>query len=259
MKIYCIGIGPGGEEQMTLRAVRALEACDCVAGYGLYLDLIDGLIEGKERIQTGMTKEVDRCTAARDAARAGRTREVDRCAAALERAKQGRTVAVVSSGDAGVYGMAGLLIELAAGTGVEVEVIPGITAACSGGAVLGSPLTCDFACISLSDLLTPWDKIEQRLRGAAAGDFCIALYNPSSRRRADHLARACDILLETVPPETVCGTVRSIGREGESFSLTTLGALRDTPVDMLTTVFIGNSRTVVIDGRMVTPRGYRGV
>ena len=136
MKIYCIGIGPGGEEQMTLRAVRALEACDCVAGYGLYLDLIDSLIEGKERIQTGMT------------------REVDRCAAALERAKQGKTVAVVSSGDAGVYGMAGLLIELAAGTGVEVEVIPGITAACSGGAVLGSPLTCDFACISLSDLLT---------------------------------------------------------------------------------------------------------
>ena len=157
MKIYCIGIGPGGEEQMTLRAVRALETCDCVAGYGLYLDLIDSLIEGKERIQTGMTREVDRCTAA------------------LERAKQGRTVAVVSSGDAGVYGMAGLLIELAAGTGVEVEVIPGITAACSGGAVLGSPLTCDFACISLSDLLTPWDKIEQRLRGAAAGDFCIAL------------------------------------------------------------------------------------
>ena len=241
MKIYCIGIGPGGEEQMTLRAVRALEACDCVAGYGLYLDLINGLIEGKERIQTGMT------------------REVDRCAAALERAKQGSTVAVVSSGDAGVYGMAGLLIELAAGTGVEVEVIPGITAACSGGAVLGSPLTCDFACISLSDLLTPWDKIEQRLRGAAAGDFCIALYNPSSRKRADYLARACDILLETVPPETVCGTVRNIGREGESFSLTTLGALRDTPVDMLTTVFVGNSRTVVIDGRMVTPRGYRGV
>ena len=173
MKIYCIGIGPGGEEQMTLRAVRALEACDCVAGYGLYLDLIDGLIEGKERIQTGMT------------------REVDRCAAALERAKQGRTVAVVSSGDAGVYGMAGLLIELAAGTGVEVEVIPGITAACSGGAVLGSPLTCDFACISLSDLLTPWDKIEQRLRGAAAGDFCIALYNPSSRVRVIFCSRPC--------------------------------------------------------------------
>ncbi len=200
MKIYCIGIGPGGEEQMTLRAVRALEACDCVAGYGLYLDLIDGLIEGKERIQTGMT------------------REVDRCAAALERAKQGRTVAVVSSGDAGVYGMAGLLFELAAGTGVEVEVIPGITAACSGGAVLGSPLTCDFACISLSDLLTPWDKIEQRLRGAAAGDFASRSSNPCQPQSAcGSSRRACDILLESVPPETVCGTVRSIGREGESF------------------------------------------
>ena len=197
---------------------------------------------GKERIESGMTREVLRCKAAVDAA------------------KQGKTVAVVSSGDAGVYGMASLLLELCEHEpNLEVEVIPGITAACSGGAVLGSPLTCDFACISLSDLLTPWDKIEQRLRGAAAGDFCIALYNPSSRRRADHLARACDILLESVPPETVCGTVRSIGREGESFSLTTLGALRDTPVDMLTTVFVGNSRTVVIDGRMVTPRGYRGV
>ena len=241
MKIYCIGIGPGGEEQMTLRAARTLEKCDCVAGYGLYLDLIENLIKGKERIQTGMT------------------REVDRCAAALERAKQGRTVAVVSSGDAGVYGMAGLLIGLAAGTNIEVEVVPGITAACSGGAVLGSPLTCDFACVSLSDLLTPWDKIEQRLRGAAAGDFCIALYNPSSRKRADYLRRACDILLETLSPDTVCGTVRNIGREGESFALTTLGALRDTGVDMLTTVFVGNSRTVVIDGRMVTPRGYRGV
>ena len=219
MKLYCIGIGPGGEEQMTLRAVRALEKCDCVAGYGLYLDLIENLISGKERIESGMT------------------REVLRCKAAVEAAKQGKTVAVVSSGDAGVYGMAGLLLELC-----EHE-----------------PLTCDFACISLSDLLTPWDKIEQRLRGAAAGDFCIVLYNPSSKKRTDHLRRACDILLEIVPPATVCGLVRNIGREGESFTLTTLGALRDTQVDMLTTVFVGNSRTRVMDGRMVTPRGYRGV
>ena len=144
MKLYCIGIGPGGEEQMTLRAVRALEKCDCVAGYGLYLDLIGNLIEGKERVQTGMTKEVDRCTAARDLA------------------KQGKTVAVVSSGDAGVYGMAGLLLEVCENDPeIEVEVIPGITAACSGGAVLGSPMTCDFACVSLSDLLTPWEVIAQ--------------------------------------------------------------------------------------------------
>lgn len=242
MKLYVIGLGPGGEEQMTQRAVRALAACDCVAGYGLYLDLIENLIEGKERIMTGMTKEVDRCAAARDAAKAG------------------KTVAVVSSGDAGVYGMASLVIELCADCPeIEIEVIPGITAACSGGAVLGSPLTCDFATVSLSDLLTPWAVIEQRLRGAAEGDFALALYNPASHKRTDHLQKACDILLSVRSPETVCGLVRNIGREGESFSLTTLGKLRDTPVDMLTTVFIGSSRTQVVRGRMVTPRGYKGV
>ena len=242
MKLYCIGIGPGGAEQMTLRAVRALEQCDCVAGYGLYLDLIKELIEGKTRIQTGMTREVDRCTAARDAA------------------KEGHTVAVVSSGDAGVYGMAGLLLEVCANDPeLEIEVIPGVTAALSGGAVLGAPLTNDFACVSLSYLLTPWEVIEQRLRGAAQGDFCIAIYNPASKKRVDHLQRACDILLETLPADTVCGTVRNIGRDGETYTLTTLGALRDMQVDMLTTVFVGNSRTRVINGRMVTPRGYRGV
>ena len=156
--------------------------------------------------------------------------------------------------------MAGLLLEVCENDPeIEVEVIPGITAACSGGAVLGSPMTCDFACVSLSDLLTPWEVIEQRLRGAAQGDFCIALYNPASKKRTDHLRRACDILLETQPPETECGLVRNIGRAGEEYTLTTLGALRDTTVDMLTTVFVGNSRTRVVNGRMVTPRGYRGV
>ena len=129
----------------------------------------------------------------------------------------------------------------------------------SGGALVGAPLGHDFAVISLSDLLTPWEKIEKRLECASAADFAICLYNPSSKKRTDHLRRACDILLEIVPPETVCGLVRSIGREGESCTLTTLGELRDTQVDMLTTVFVGNSRTRVMDGRMVTPRGYRGV
>lgn len=242
MKLYVIGIGPGGEEQMTLRAVRALEKCDCVAGYGLYLDLIAPLLAGKERIQTGMMREVERCTAARDAA------------------LEGRTVAVISSGDAGVYGMAGLLFEVCAGhPEIDIEVVPGVTAACAGGAVLGSPLTCDFAAISLSDLLTPWETIEKRVRCAAEGDLCIALYNPASKRRTDHLQRVCDILLDVQPPETVCGLVRNIGREGERFTLTTLAQLRDTPVDMLTTVFVGNRSTKVIGGRMVTPRGYRGV
>lgn len=242
MKLYVIGIGPGGEEQMTLRAVRALEACDCVAGYGLYLDLIENLLVGKERIQTGMMREVDRCMAARDAALSG------------------KTVAVVSSGDAGMYGMAGLMFELCEDfPEIEIEVIPGITAACSGGAVLGSPLTCDFVAISLSDLLTPWEVIEKRVRHAAAADLCIALYNPASKKRTDHLKKVCDLILETQPPEIVCGLVRNIGREGEDFRLLTLGELRDTQVDMLTTVFIGNSRTKNIGGRMVTPRGYKGV
>lgn len=242
MKLYVIGIGPGGEEQMTLQAVRALQDCNCVAGYSLYLDLIAPLIEGKERLETGMTREVDRCTAARDAALTG------------------KQVAVISSGDAGIYGMAGLMFEVCqAYPEIQIEVIPGITAACSGGAVLGSPLTNDFAVISLSDLLTPWQTIERRLHGAAQGDFCICLYNPASKRRTDHLQKACDILLKERRPETPCGLVRNIGRDGQTMQIMTLQELRDTQVDMLTTVFVGNSMTRIIDGHLVTPRGYQGV
>ena len=242
MKLYVIGIGPGGEDQMTLRAVRALEQCDCVAGYSLYLNLIRSLIQGKEQIQTGMTREVDRCTAARDMALAG------------------HAVAVISSGDAGIYGMAGLMFELCQSyPEIEIEVIPGITAACLGGAVLGAPLTNDFAVVSLSNLLTPWETIEKRLYAAAQGDFCLCLYNPASKRRTDHLQRACDILLTERSADTPCGLVRNIGREGESFELTTLQELRNTTVDMLTTVFVGNSVTKIVNGRLVTPRGYRDV
>ena len=240
MKLYCIGIGPGGAEQMTLRAVRALEKCDCVAGYGLYLDLIEELIEGKTRIQTGMTREVDRCTAARDAAKAG------------------HTVAVVSSGDAGVYGMAGLLLQLAPQfPAVEIRVVAGVTAALSGGAVLGAPLGHDFCVVSLSDLLTPWEVIENRLRCAARGDFCLCLYNPSSRKRAGYLQKACDILLEEGrSPQTVCGWVKNIGREGQESRVLSLSDLRGEQLDMFTTVFIGSSATQEVNGRMVTPRGY---
>ena len=241
MKLYCIGIGPGGEEQMTLRAVRALEKCDCVAGYGLYLDLIENLISDKERIESGMT------------------REVLRCKAAVEAAKQGKTVAVVSSGDAGVYGMASLLLELAPGfPGVLVEVVPGVTAALSGAAVLGAPLGHDFCAVSLSDRLTPWAQIETRLALAAEAGFLLCLYNPASRWRSDALRRACDILLTKLPPETVCGWVRNIGRPGQESRILPLSALRQEALDMFTTVFIGNATTRCIAGRMVTPRGYRG-
>lgn len=240
-KLYVIGIGPGAEDQMTRKALDILRDVDVIAGYGVYVELVKPLFPDKEYLVTPMRKEVDRCRMAIDAA------------------KEGRTVAMISSGDAGVYGMAGLCLELAADTDVEVEVVPGVTAALSGGAVLGAPLTHDFAVISLSDLLTPWDKIEKRLELAGEADLSIALYNPSSHRRSDYLQKACDILMRHVKPETVCGVVRNIGREGESYQVMTLKELRDYKADMFTTVFIGNSQTRAINGKMVTPRGYRNV
>ncbi len=239
MKVTVIGLGPGGGQDLTGRARAALECCDLIVGYTAYIDLVKPEFPHKEVLSTGMR------------------REVDRCRAAVEAALTGRDVAVVCSGDAGVYGMAGLIYEVAQEYDpIEIEVVPGITAACGGAALLGAPLTHDFAVISLSDLLTPWEKIEQRLRAAAQADFVICLYNPASKSRPDYLARACGILLRHKSPDTVCGTVRNVGRAGEESAILTLGQLRDTPVDMFTTVFVGNSQTKVIGGKMVTPRGY---
>ena len=239
MKLYVIGIGPGGADQMTPRARQAIEHSDIIAGYTTYIDLVRPLIGDKEILQTPMKKEIDRCKLARDAALTG------------------KTVSMICSGDAGVYGMAGLMYEVCEQhPDMDIEVIPGITAACGGAAVLGAPLIHDFAVISLSDLLTPWEKIQKRLDFAAQADFCICLYNPSSHKRADYLQKACDILLKSKSPETPCGTVRNIGRDGECGETYTLAQLRDTKVDMFTTVFIGNSQTRVINGKLVTPRGY---
>lgn len=239
MKLYVIGIGPGGADQMTPRARQAIEHSDIIAGYTTYIDLVRPLIGDKEILQTPMKKEIDRCKLARDAALTG------------------ETVSMICSGDAGVYGMAGLMYEVCEQhPDIDIEVIPGITAACGGAAVLGAPLIHDFAVISLSDLLTPWEKIQKRLDFAAQADFCICLYNPSSHKRADYLQKACDILLRSKSPETPCGTVRNIGRDGECGEIYTLAQLRDTKVDMFTTVFIGNSQTRVINGKLVTPRGY---
>ena len=238
-KVTVIGLGPGGGADLTGRARAALEGCDLIVGYTAYIELVKLDFPEKEVLSTGMR------------------REVDRCRAAVEAALIGKDVAVVCSGDSGVYGMAGLIYEVAQEYDpIEIEVVPGITAACGGAAVLGAPLTHDFAVISLSDLLTPWEKIEKRLSAAAQADFVICLYNPSSRNRPDYLQRACDILLRDKDPNTVCGTVRNIGREGEEGKLLTLAQLRDTQVDMFTTVFIGNSQTKVLGGKMVTPRGY---
>lgn len=239
MKLTVIGLGPGAGRDLTGRARAALDAADVIVGYTAYIDLIRADYAHKELLSTGMR------------------REEDRCRAAVEAAVSGKTVAVVCSGDSGVYGMAGLVYEVAQDyPPVEIEVIPGITAACGGAAVLGAPLTHDFAVVSLSDLLTPWEKIEKRLLCAGEADFVLCLYNPASHSRPDHLKNACDILLRVKSPDTVCGYVRNIGRGGEEATLTTLGELRDTPVDMFTTVFVGSTQTQVIAGKMVTPRGY---
>ncbi len=240
-KLYVVGLGPGGACGMTAAARAALEAAEVICGYTVYLDLVAPLVPGKELRSTPMTKELDRC------------------ALALALAAEGRTTALVCSGDAGVYGLASPLLELApAYPAVEVEVVPGVTAALAGAAVLGAPLGHDFCTVSLSDLLTPWDRIETRLRAAVAGDFVLCLYNPASRRRRDTLRRACEVLLDAGrAPGTPCGWVRNIGRGGQSARLLTLEELRGAEVDMFTTVFVGASATRVEGGRLITPRGYK--
>ena len=238
-ELYVIGIGPGDAQTLTQRARAALEKAELICGYTLYADLLRPLFPDKEYYSTGMTGELERCRWC------------------LTRAAEGKTAALVCSGDAGVYGMASPVLELAtAYPGVRIEIVPGVTAALSGAALLGAPLGHDFCVISLSDRLTEWGVIEKRLRMAARGDFAICLYNPASRHRADYLKRACDILLSELDGGTVCGLARMIGREGESCRLLDLQTLRDTEADMFTTVFIGSSRTREINGRMVTPRGY---
>ena len=267
MALKIVGTGPGRIDEMTARAVRAIKEADIIVGYTLYNELLKKEFPDKEYYATPMRHETERCRYA------------------LEKAAQGAETVLVCSGDSGVYGMASLVFELAEqmygragevsrgrsdgkdseknnktcqGQEIcpEIEVIPGITAALSGGARLGSPLSNDFAVVSLSDLLTPWDVIEKRLRGAADGDFVIALYNPGSKKRRGHLKKACDIVMERRSAETPCGIVHNIGREGEHVDIMTLGELRDVQADMFMTVFIGNSKTRVIGGRLVTPRGY---
>ena len=241
--VYVVGLGPGAPQFLTAQAKTALENADVLCGYTVYIDLIRSFYPEKEVHATGMTKEIDRCRWA------------------LETAQSGKTVALVCSGDAGVYGMASPVLELAPNySSVEIEVIPGLTAALSGGAVLGAPLAHDFCVISLSDRLTPWEMIEKRLACAAMGDFCVVIYNPSSKGRPDYLQRAVRILLQNgKSEETVCGIVRNIGRERQQREIITLRELENKQVDMFTTVYIGNKTTKNIENKMVTPRGYRTI
>ena len=239
-ELFVVGLGPGDAAYLTGEAAAALERAEVLCGYSVYVELIAPQYPGREIVTTPMKHEVERCRRA------------------LELASTGRTVALVCSGDAGVYGMAAPVLELAPEyPEADVQIIPGVTAALSGAAVLGAPLGHDFCVISLSDLLTPWDVIERRLLCAAEGDFAICLYNPASKKREDYLRRACDIVLGRRSGDTLCGWVKNIGRTGQEHRLLTLSELREEKLDMFTTVFIGASTTREIAGRMVTPRGYR--
>ncbi len=241
-RLYVVGIGPGDEDGMTVRARKILDECRVIAGYKTYIDLVRPFMpEDKEYIETGMRAEEERCRLAFEAALEGRG-----------------PVCMICSGDAGIYGMAGIIYELTEDyPEVSVEVVPGVTAALSGSALLGAAVGHDCAIISLSDLLTPWELIEKRLNAAAEGDFVIVLYNPASRKRTDYLKKACEIVGRVRSADTVCGYVKNIGRDGESVIVTDLQDLADADADMFTTVFIGNSMTRNIDGKMVTPRGYK--
>lgn len=237
--IYIVGMGPGREDMMTAEAVRALEASDVIIGYTLYLNLLKERFQDKELLSTPMRQEIERCKLC------------------FQEAMKGKQVSMVCSGDAGVYGMASLMYQIGAEhPETELIVIPGITAASSGAAMLGAPINHDFCVISLSDLLTPWEKIEKRLQAAAEGDFVIVIYNPASRKRSDYLKKACNILLRVIEDDRVCGYVENIGRDGTKTELCTLKELKDRNVNMFTTVFIGNSNSQIINQKLITKRGY---
>ncbi len=239
-KVYAVGLGPGDIRMMTQEAREALDKSDVIVGYKVYTDLIRDICPGKEIIESAMRQEVERC---------------EKC---IELAREGRTVSLVCSGDAGVYGMASPLLEAAGKYGFDdIEIIPGVTAALSGAAALGAPLGHDFCVISLSDLLTPWDLIEKRLKLAAEADMCIAIYNPRSHKRTDHLKRAVEVMLTKAGPDRACGYVKNIGRDNMETVVTTLAKLADADVDMFTTVFVGSSQTKIQGNRLVTPRGYK--
>lgn len=236
-----VGIGPGNLEHLSVRATEVLKNSDCIIGYKTYINLIKGLVNGKEVITSGMRAEVERATLA------------------IEKAESGKVVSVISSGDPGVYGMAGLILEVAKASmkRIPIEIVPGIPSENAAAALLGAPLMHDHVTISLSDLLTPWEVIEKRIRLAAEGDFVVVLYNPKSSGRKWQIEKAIEILLRNKSSGTPVGIVRSAMREGQSLTITNLGKTLEHPIDMNTMVIVGNSTTFVCDNYMVTRRGYK--
>ena len=240
-RLFIVGIGSGSTEYMTEQARAAIDSAEVICGYTGYIDLVRENWPDKRYLATPMRQELDRCRAA------------------LEIAQNGGTVAMICSGDAGVYGMAAPILELCGDyPDAEIEIVAGVTAALSGSAVLGAPLGHDFCVISLSDLLTPWEVIEKRLNAAAMGDFVTVLYNPGSKKRTECLRLACETMLQGGKrPDTVCGVARNIGRAGQDSRIMSLEELKDYKADMFTTIFVGNNSTYAENGRIITPRGYK--
>jgi precorrin-3B C17-methyltransferase len=236
-----VGIGPGSLEHLTPKVRSEIENADVVVGYGTYVKLIRSIIKPDAEVVSGTMGK-----------------EVERAKIAVSKALQNHRVVVISSGDPGVYGMAGIVLEVAAMEKVDVpvDIVPGVTAATAAASKLGAPLVSDFAVISLSDLLTPWEKIERRLEAAASADFAIILYNPKSEGRIEPLTKAFEIMLQRMRPETPVGIVKQAGRKGEEVTVTTLKELLNADVDMVTTIIVGNTATKIVNGKMVTARGY---
>lgn len=238
--LYIVGLGPGSKELMTQEALDVIEKTDTIVGYVTYVRLVQDMLKGKELVVTGMRGEIERCKKA------------------IEIAQTGKDVAIISSGDAGIYGMAGLVLELAskAEQHIDVKVVPGVTASIGAAAALGAPLMNDFCHISLSDLMTPWDVIKERVDAAAKADFVICLYNPRSKGRPNNLREALDIILKYKSEDTVVGIGKDVARKKEIEKVTTIKDLDVEEINMTTIVIVGNKNTYVADGRMVTPRGY---
>ena len=240
-KLYVVGFGPGGYEHMTAKCIDVIEKADIVTGYTTYVEMLKEFFPDKKYLATPMMQEVKRCRMA------------------VEEAMKDQTVAMVSSGDSGIYGMAGIIYQVAdeMGAEIEIETVPGVTAASAAASVLGAPLMHDFAVISLSDLMTPLDLIMKRIDCAGQSDLIVCLYNPKSKKRTGYVEQAADILMKYRRPETPVGIVRHAGRKGEQSQVTTLAELKNAEIDMFSVVLIGHSQTYVSKGRMITPRGYK--
>lgn len=239
--LYVVGFGPGGYEHMTEKAIDVITHADVVTGYTTYIDMLKEYFPDKQYLATPMMQEVKRCRMA------------------VEEAMKDQTVAMVSSGDSGIYGMAGIIYQVAEEMQAEIkiETVPGVTAASAAASVLGAPLMHDFAVISLSDLMTPLDLIMKRVDCAGQGDMIVCLYNPKSKKRVDYVEKAAEILMKYRKPETPVGIVRHAGRKEEESILTSLSELKDAKIDMFSIVIVGNSQTYIKNGKMITPRGYQ--